>query len=363
MMNLRIVFSTETVNKLVKALQGAYQAGDAQMVKRVGVLLDLSRGESVSAVAERHGVSRTSVYEWLRSFMVEGEPGLKPTWKGGRPAKLTKLRRKELVKRIKAGPLAAGFVAGGWNSAMIQELIRRDFGVLYNVHYVCDLLKGLGFSFQKARFISDHLDEGRRLAWLTSVWPDLLQRAQPIGGAILFGDEASFAQWGSLGYTWAPKGQQPTVPTSGKRRAYKVFGLIEFFSGRLFCQGIQGKFNSQTYIAFLQRVLRQTRGPLFLIQDGARYHTSKLTRQFFAQHSRRLTVFQLPSYSPDYNPIEYLWRNVKKDGTHLKYFPTFESLIQAVDTTLAAFQKLPARVKALFGLYLDQMAQPAAVAA
>jgi transposase len=268
-----------------------------------------------------------------------------------------------LSELVKAGPIAAGFLAGGWNSAMIQELIRREFGVLYNVHYVCDLLKGLGFSFQKARFISDHLDGGKRLAWLTSVWPDILGRAKRVGGYILFGDEASFAQWGSLGYTWAPRGQQPTVKTSGKRRAYKVFGLIEFFRGLLFFEGILDKFKSETYTAFLEKVLRQTTAHLFLFQDGARYHTSKLTRQFFAQHAKRLTVFQLPSYSPDYNPIEYLWRNVKKDGTHLQYFPTFDTLIQAVETTLASFQKQSQRVKALFGRYLELMAQPPALAA
>jgi transposase len=363
MMNMRIVFSKETVNSLVKALQRAYKAGDVQMVKRVSARLDVGRGKSVSDIARKLGISRTSVYEWLRSFMVEGESGLKPTWKGGRPPKLTGTQKKRLAELVKAGPMAAGFLAGGWNSALIQELIRREFGVLYNVHYVCDLLKGLGFSLQKARFVSDHLDEAKRLAWLTRVWPDILRRARQVDGYILFGDEASFAQWGSLGYTWAPKGHQPTVKTSGKRRAYKVFGLIEFFRGLLFFQGILDKFKSETYVAFLHQVLRQTTAPLFLIQDGARYHTSKLTRQFFAHHAQRLTVFQLPSYSPDFNPIEYLWRNVKKEGTHLKYFPTFDTLIQAVETTLTAFQNQPQRVKALFGRYLELMAQPTALAA
>ncbi len=50
----------------------------------------------------------------------------------------------------------------------------------------------------------------------------------------VFEDEASFAPWGSLSYTWARRGQQPEVPTSGKRKGYKVFGAIEYFSGRLF---------------------------------------------------------------------------------------------------------------------------------
>ena len=89
-------------------------------------------------------------------------------------------------------------------------------------------------------------------------------------------------------------------------------------------------------------------------------HTARKTRQFFAQQAERLTVFQLPSYSPDYNPIEYLWRNVKKEATHLKYFPTFEHLVTTVETTLADFQRQPERIKALFGRYLDLMAQAAA---
>ena len=49
-------------------------------------------------------------------------------------------------------------------------------------------------------------------------------------------------------------------------------------------------------------------------------------QEFFAAHADRLTRYQLPSYSPDFNPIEYLWRNVKNDATHLKYFADFADL-------------------------------------
>jgi transposase len=49
---------------------------------------------------------------------------------------------------------AAGFGSGCWNSAMIQKFIHQRFGKVYNVHYVSELLKNLGFSFQKARFAS-----------------------------------------------------------------------------------------------------------------------------------------------------------------------------------------------------------------
>ena len=175
-----------------------------------------------------------------------------------------------------------------------------------------------------------------------------------MGGRILFGDEASFAQWGSRANTWARQGQTPVVKTSGKRKSYKLFGLIEFGSGRLFYQGIEGKFNGESYQAFLVRVLEQTSEHLFVVQDGAKYHTSVATRQFFADQAERLTVYQLPAYSPDYNPIEYLWRKTKRQATHNKYFAVFAELGEVVDKALAHFAKQPEAVLGLFGCYTKE---------
>ena len=179
---------------------------------------------------------------------------------------------------------------------MVQDLIEKRFGVSYHPHYVSTLLRNLGFSFQKARFISDHLNEETRKEWMAEKWPEILRLAQEKKALILFGDEASFAQWGSLSYTWALIGQQPTIKTSGKRKAYKVFGLIDYRSGRFFYQTHTGRFNSQSYQDFLKEVLQQTdRQHLIVIQDGAKYHTSQAMKEFFKKQSERLTIFQLPS--------------------------------------------------------------------
>jgi transposase len=274
---------------------------------------------------------------------------------GGRKAKLTRTQKKRLSQLIEDGPQAAGFDTACWSSILIRVLIEREFGVLYNRYYVCELLRNLGFSFQKARFVSDHLDEAKRQAWITQEWPQILKAAQNQNALILFGDEASFPQWGSLSYTWAKCGEQPIVKTSGKRKGYKVFGLIEFFSGRFFYQGIEDRFTSETYQAFLMQVLRQTRQHLFLIQDGAKYHTSQSTRAFLAEHHERIAAYQLPSYSPDYNPIEYLWRKIKKEATHNKYFEAFENLVQSVDQTLATFAERAEAVLNLFGCYCKEL--------
>lgn len=130
---------------------------------------------------------------------------------------------------------------------------------------------------------------------------------------------------------------------------------IEFFSGRLFYRGIEGKFNADSYIAFLRTVLAQTRKRLFLVQDGAPYHRAATVKAFFHAHRGRIAVTRLPSYSPDYNPIEFLWRATKRTATHNRSFPVFDALIGSFEEALAHFPAHPARVKALFGFYLDRM--------
>jgi transposase len=351
---ITIHFTPRTVKTLTDQFQAALRRGDQRLVKRIAGLLFVADGYTPAHAASRVGVSESTIYAWLHAFVQARFASLRYRTSPGRPAKLTPSQKQRLCALITAGPEAAGYRTGCWNSALLQGLIQREFGVLYTVHYVAELLRNLGFSYQKARFVSDHLNDEQRQAWLTETWPALVQMARRRGALLLFGDEASFAQWGSLGYTWALRGQQPVVKTGGKRKGYKVFGLIDYFTGRVFWRHT-GRFNAQSYCDFLALVLAQTTQPLIVIQDGARYHTAAKTREFFLQPAERLTVEQLPSYSPDYNPIEHLWRSIKRHNTHNRYFPAFSDLTTAVETALTHFQQHPQEVKQLMGTYLDEV--------
>ena len=349
-MNLSIHFRNGTVKALTRRLEEAYRWGNARLVRRITVLLDLAHHIPVATIAQRLCISEPSVYRWLRAFLLDGYASLVYRRSPGRPAKLTKVQKTRLRQLITAGPEKAGYPTGCWSRLLIQNLIEREFGVLYDEAYVCQLLRHLGFSFQKARFVSDHLDEAARQVWMQQTWPKMLKQARRTGALLLFEDEASFAHWGSLGYTWALVGQQPVVKTTGKRKGYKVFGAIEYFTGRFFYHGSTERFTAATYQAYLRTLLAQTDQPIILIQDGAKYHTSKAMQLFFAQQPR-LTVHQLPSYSPDYNPIEFLWKNLKRRATHNRYFPEFETLMTSVAEALIYYAQHADEVKWLMGAY------------
>jgi transposase len=353
MVSFRIKMSSEQKKRVRNALTQSQNKGDLSEVKRFLLLIALSEGHLIPDIASILKMSTQTVRQVFYRYLSEGIKGLYSKRSPGRPSKLTKKQRKQLSEWIKSGPEKMGFVGACWRTPMIQHLIQEKFGIYYNAHYLSELLKNLGFSYQKATFVAVKRDEEKRKKWLKETWPTIRQLAEEKNAYILFGDEASFPQWGTLSYTWSVRGEQPIIPTSGARKAYKVFGLIDYFTGRFFSKGHIGKLNSASYIVFLEDVLSKTRKHIILIQDGAPYHRSSEVKKFFNEHKDRLTVFQLPSYSPDFNPIEKLWKQIKVTGTHLKYFPTFEALTETVDNMLFHFENIGRTVLNIFGFYQE----------
>jgi len=239
-----------TRKQLYRRLQPAYASSALRLVKRIYALLALAEGMSVQEVAAMLGLGAQTVRDYRNRFVLKHLASLTYKRPPGRPSTLTKAQRRELAAWIKAGPQAAGYTSGCWNTPMMQDLIQSRFGVWYHPPSLATLLHNLGFSSQKARFVSDHLNEAKRLEWRRCKWQRILRQARQRQALLLFGDAASFAQWGSLSYPWAPKGEPPEVPTSGTRKGYKVFGLIDYFSGRFFYKTHEGRFHAASYAAF-----------------------------------------------------------------------------------------------------------------
>jgi len=358
-MQLRLGLRKGEKELLFNHLHRAYKTGSLRLVKRIQAILFLVDGKSVSEVALMLALSEQTIYNYICAFLHRRLESLAYKRPSGRPPRLTQSQKKELCKIIDGGPEAAGYDSGCWDSSLIQDWLLTQFGVEYTPQYIAQLLKNLGYSYQRAKFVSDHLEnvKAKQETWMKQEWPEIMQLAAEKKAMVLFGDEASFAQWGSLSRTWAKRGQQPTVKTSGKRKSYKVFGLIDYFSGQFFAKSHQGRFNSDSYQAFLLDVLQKTSQHLILIHDRAPYHTSKAMNEFYHQHLDRLTVRPLPPYSPEFNPIEHLWKNIKKKATHLRYFPTFETLTNKVDEKLQLFATLPESIINLMGKYCKSLGQ------
>jgi len=333
--NMKITFSKRTIKRLAKTVNEALKLNNLRLFKLAKSLLMVAEGYSIEHIADFFKVNTRTIYSWIKRFMYERFSWLNGLHYKGRgvKSKLSKKQKDKLYKIVSDGPEKYGFDCGVWNSPMIAEVIWVKFKVRYNPRYLCRLLKKLGLSFQKAAFEADRTEdnEKKRKEWLEIKWPEILKKSKEMNAVILFADEVSFAQWGSLSRTWAPIGQQPKIKTKGKRKGLKMFGVIEFFGGSFQYMEAEDKFNGESYTQFLKQVLSQYNRSVILIEDGAPYHGARVVKDFVENEGQdRLLIYRLPSYSPDYNPIEKLWKNTKRDATHCKFFPTFDDLRTSV---------------------------------
>ena len=179
---ITLSFSKSILEKLQDNLLIALRLSNIRLYRLARALLSYAEGVGIKEIAKLMGVGIKTIINWLTTFMYKGMKWLTGQhYQGrGRKEKLTKAQQVQLVKLIKDGPEANGFHCGIWNSAMIAEVIWLKFEVSYNLNYLSILLKKLGFSYQKTRFISDRQEEdayqAARKKWLEETCLPLLKK-------------------------------------------------------------------------------------------------------------------------------------------------------------------------------------------
>jgi transposase len=114
------------------------------------------------------------------------------------------------------------------------------------------------------------------------------------------------------GTTWGEIGRTPIVKGTGNRKSVNMISAVSP-RGKLYFRFLDGNTNAATFIAFLEDMLRDIPGVIFLIVDGHSAHVAGVTRKFVEKNKDRLKLFCLPPYSPELNPDEWVWKNIKHD--------------------------------------------------
>lgn len=349
---MKYTASKKQKKAILARMHKAGENGDFKVYQKCSALiLIFADGLGLLAVAERLGRSYEYVRSTIASFLLEGMRSLKIKRPIGRQPKLSKTQCLELCEMVNGLPSDFGYSGGCWNAAMIADLIRQRFGVQFSVKYLPELLRRIGLSYRKANFIAAKACPEKRDVWINKTWPKLERKAKRNKEKIYFGDESSFALWGSLAYTWGKRGGQKLIPTNGNRKAAKIFGMIEYFSGKLVSKVVDERLNGESYVAYLKLLLKSTRGKINIVQDGAPYHRAKIVKAFFEKRKDRIEAYQLPSYSPDFNPIECLWRKIKRGYTHNVFFECFEDLVSTIENALDSLATDPKSILGLMGKY------------
>ena len=348
---IKVVLQGKTVNKLNQLLDQFEKERNLGGILRIFAIKALAVGDSIEKIADRLRTSEQTVRNWLNEFLLIGIHSIFSQKSVGRPKVLTQLEMRGLKKILSNPQEKYGFLGGCWDSKKIKHLIFERFGKTLSVKYIPEILKSIGLSFKKARVEFGNKDEVLRGIWVEKTRPKILATAEKQEAHIFFGDEAFFSVFGTTGYTWLPAGTDAVVKSTGSKKNIGILGAINYTTGKTHALMTELKIDGDAFICYLKTLLNETRKPIHLIVDNARYHKSTKVKAFLRKIRHRLTLHYLPTYSPDYNPIEGLWKKLKKTTTHNIYFESIESLSDALITGLKKFREQPWEVKALFGFY------------
>ena len=315
---------------------------------RIRAVEQVQAGESPEVVIRALGFSRGCIYNWLAAYRSGGWHALQAKPLSGRPRIISGRQMKWIYNAITLkNPLQFKFDFALWTRRMIQTVIRDRFGIRLSLASIGRLLAQLGLTCQKPLIRAFQQNPALVEKWLKEEYPQIRARAKRVDAEIFFGDEAGVRSDFHSGKTWAPKGKTPVVRATGARFGFNMISAVSP-KGQLRFMVVEGKVASAEFCEFLRRLVHNAQRPIFLILDGHPVHRSARVKQLVESLEGKLELFFLPPYSPELNPDEWVWNDLKNNGIGRMAITGPDDLKRIVFDYMRQMQRFPELIRSFF---------------
>jgi transposase len=249
---------------------------------------------------------------------------------------------------VSRDPRQYSFGVALWTRKLVGDVIRQKFEIQLSLPTVGRILKKLGMSPQRPLYRAYQQDPDKVHAWKQETYPKIKAVAAEVGATIFFADEAGVRTDHHAGTTWAPIGRTPVVTATGERKSVNMVSAVTP-GGQIHFDVFEGSMNAARFIEFCTKLVQDCPTPVFLIVDGSSAHTAKIVKEYVVSTEGQLNLFFLPPYSPELNPDEWVWKNVKHDSVGRTVAISKDHLRSIVYDALRRLQATPQIIKGFFG--------------
>lgn len=158
----------------------------------------------------------------------------------------------------------------------------------------------------------------------------------------MFQDEARFGRISDCRYCWAKFPQRPTVKAMLTHQYVYAFGAVSIGDGR-FDSLVLPHVNSDCMALFLTEIAtRYPEDNIVMVLDGAGWHKSQSM-----PIPANIGLLHLPPYSPELNPVEHIWDDLREKHFHNRTFDSLDALEDQLVKGLSALENAPNRVSSI----------------
>ena len=307
--------------------------------------------KSVEEIAEMTGLTTRTIYETIRAYKKGGLKALKPKTRGRKPGKnrtLTPEQETEIIQLItEKNPDQLKMKCCLWTRDAVRELIKRQFGIDMPLRTVGLYLQRWGFTVQRpAKQAMEQKPEAVQ-RWLKEEYPAIHSAAKAEKAEIFWGDETAIQNVANYSRGYAPKGQTPVLKVKAKKMHINMISAISN-QGKVHFMFSQESINQQKLIEFLEKLLKDVHRKIYMILDNLKVHHGKIVAEWLEANKDRICLFFLPSYSPEYNPDEYLNNDLKQTIGSQHQAKTEADLQLNADSFMTSLSSDPKHVQSYF---------------
>lgn len=303
-----------------------YHYPHPQVQKKMDVLYLKSKGVPHKEICDLCSISKTTLTVYLRQYQADGLEGLKRLNYKGQPSKLNP-HTETLKTYFEKHPPRSVAEA----QAKIEELT----GIKRSPTQIRGFLKRLGLRCRKVGFVPgksadpDKIEEQE--TFRTQQLEPRLAEAEAGERTVFFMDAAHFVHRVYLGFIWCF--ERIFIPSPSGRKRFNVLGAVNAVTKEVITVTNQTYINSQSICLMLLKVSAlELKNPITIVLDNARYQKCQLVKDL--ADILNIELLYLPSYSPQLNLIERLWRFVRNECLYSKYYANFDDFKAAIEDCL-----------------------------
>jgi len=252
-------------------------------------------------------IERKNLEEWYKDNYIEYE------------GKLTKAERNEIEKYVEENIIN--------DSKKIIQYIKEKYNKDFSSDGIVKLLHRLGFEYKQTTLIPSQYDAEKQKSFKETYEARLA--AMKKNEEIVFIDGVHPQHNTVCGKAWIKKGETKNIESNTGRSRINLSGAYNPKNNDVIIQEDK-KLNRESTIKFFQKIETKyiDAETIFAIVDNAKYFKNEDVRQFL--ETSRIKLIYLPTYSPNLNLMERLWKFMRKKVMNNKFYKTVKNFRDAI---------------------------------
>lgn len=325
-----------TPAQFVEVKQFSETTKDVKELKRAQAILLLNANNEQSFITGLTGYSRSQIFSLRKLYQTKGLVALQTQRKGEPKRLLTKKQLGEVtsILREAGSTLRLGFHTPFWTTGMLAHYIKDAYQVAYKSktsYYL--IFKKSSFSFHKPGQVSSKRDEQAVGIWREETKERIEKAWSDKYTIILCEDEAILSTQTTFQKVWLPINDYPKVETTTKRINKSIYGFLNIKTGKqhAFAYERQNMYITVKALQAIRRIYpknnnkgnKLTGKKILLLWDNPGWHRGSKVIEYLKKDGA-IEVIYFPTYAPEENPQEHVWKKAKSEIIHNRFLEHIE---------------------------------------